>query len=266
MTPRRLRALALAAPVAGDFQAFVVGDDRAVYAMRSLSSGAWSAPAAMGRGFVVHSFAQLAATSRDATSVDVFTIDDAGKLATAGWSLHDPNPVWPGTRSRALETGAGILFPHTAIAAVSASASKVHVFAVGTDLHLYCAELTQATWSPIRRLGAAADLVSPHARVAAHAPSATLVEVAVTTDTGDIRVHTLTGAAGAVWTETTPAVKLANPAATDPAAGWRINPFGDLAIARVDGDTMVWAAGVAAGAAAALRRSLAAGGRWERIR
>ncbi len=265
VTPRRLRALALAAGAADDFQAFFVGDDRAVYAMRSLRSGGWSAPAAMGSHFVAHSFAQLAATSRVANSVDVFTIDDAGKLATVAWSLQDRNPAWPGTRSLVLEPGASVLFPHTAIAAVSPSANKLHVFAVGTDLRLYCAELTQGAWSAVRALGAPTDLVSPHARIAAHAQSATRVEVAVTTDTGDLRVHTLTGAAGTVWTETLPTLALTNRTATDPAAGWRINPFGDLAIATVDGGTMVWAAGVAPGYGQTLRRSLAAGSRWERI-
>jgi outer membrane protein OmpA-like peptidoglycan-associated protein len=280
VVPRRLRALAMAAFGVDDFQAFFIGNDRALYAIRSLAGDPWSAPVRMGSPLLVHPFAQVAATSRAANSVDVFAINEAGQLSTMWWSPRDRNPVWPGTQLLPLEAGPSVLFPHTALAAVSPLPSKLLVFAVGKDLRLRLVQLTNTAWSPIQTLGGVTDVVSPHARIAVHAPGAARVEVAVTTDTGKVRVHSMAGAAGRTWTETLPAVELPDPepaappgfrppapsALTEPAFGWRINPFGDLAIGTVDGITMVFAAGIRPGATTALRRSLAAGGKWERYR
>jgi hypothetical protein len=280
IAPRPLRALAYAAFAADDLQVFFIGNDRSLYGIRSLAGGAWSAPARMGAPLVVHPFGMLAAASRAATTVDVFTINDAGLLSTAWWSPADP--TWPAGNLQPLELAPSAFFSHTAIAAVSAAANKLHVFGVGADRRLRYVEFTDTTWGAVTALGSADQVVSPHTRIAAYAPSATRVEVAVLSDAGNVRVHAIanSGAASAAWSEVTPPTELYSPdpaapagyvppdpsALTEPAYGWRINPYGDLAIGAVNGNTMVFAAGVSPGATAALRRSLAAGGVWERYR
>jgi hypothetical protein len=276
MQLRRLRALAFAAFTATDLQVFYVGQDRSLWAIRN-TGGTWQTPVQMGGALKLHPSAMLAATSRAATSVDVFTFNDAGLLTTSWWA--GTSTTWPDANSQILDPAPGLLLPMSALAVVSAAANKLHVFAVGKDLHLRYVEFTSTTWGGVQTLGDATKFVFAHSRLAAVVVSATQVQVAVMADNGNVRVHTLDGSGG-TWTETLPVQEfnpppIAAPAGYTPPAstvavetayGWRINPYSDLSISIVNGNSMVFAAGIKGGQTAALRRSTAAGSEWERYR
>lgn len=214
VTPRRLRALAYATFAADDLQVFFIGSDGALYGIRSTGGGPWGAPAVMGAPLQAHPFASLAATSRAATSVDVFTINSSGLLTTAFWA--GGGAPWPGSNSQVIEPGPAIFLPTTSLAAVSAAANKLHVFGVGADLHLHYFEFTDPTWGGVATLGGATDFVSPHSRVAAYVVSPARIEIAVLSDAGKVRIHAL-AASGTTWTEQLPYVEFDTPAAIPPA-------------------------------------------------
>ncbi|HEY4940105.1 MAG TPA: hypothetical protein VII56_01650 [Rhizomicrobium sp.] len=274
MISRRLRRLAFVASDVGNLSLFYVGGDSLLYGMRRTSdTSSWSPPLATGAALRVHPFGAVAAASRATTSVDLFTLNSAGLLTTILWSAASAN--WSAT-SQALEVGSGTFLRTTALAAVSATATTLHVFGVGTDLKLRYVEYTGANgWGSVNTLGGATDFVSPHTRIAAHAFSPTRVEVAAVSDTGNVRVHALVYS-GTAWAEESPRKELPPPetvkpagypvpggtAATEVAFGWRINPFGDLGIAVVSGVTTVYAAGIARGAMAVLRRTIVGGSEW----
>jgi hypothetical protein len=274
---RRLRAMALAAFAADERQLFFVGSDRLLYGSRQKGATPWTTPAALGT-FTVHPFSNLAAATRlasasgSAASVDVFALSSDGLLSTISW--NPAMATWPGSQSQALETAASLL-TGTSLAAISATPDKLHVFGVGADRRLKYAEWTDGSgWGAVTTIGATSP-VSPHTRLAVHAPSPTRVEVAAVSDQGWIRIYALE-ASGGIWTEQ-PSLTLNNPAAlapkgytpppaaspTENAYGWRINPFGDLAIGSVAGITTVFAAGIKPGQTAVMRRSTATGSTWE---
>ncbi len=276
MQMRRLRAIAIAAYTASDLQIFYVGQDGSLWAIHN-TGGTWQTPVQMGGTLKLHPSAMLAATSRAATSVDVFTFNDAGLLTTSWWA--GTSTTWPDSNSQILDPAPGLLLPMSALAVVSAAANKLHVFAIGRDLHLHYMEFTDTTWGSVQTLGDATKFVFAHSRLAAVVVSATQVQVAVMADNGNVRVHTLDGFGG-TWTETLPVQEfnpplIAAPAGYNPPAstvavetayGWRINPYSDLSISIVNGNPTVFAAGLQGGQTAAMRRSTAAGSEWERYR
>ncbi len=273
---RRLRALAFAAFTGTDLQIFLVGQDRALWALRN-AGGAWGTPAQMGGALRLHPSALLAATSRATASVDVFTFNDAGLLTTSWWSTTSAS--WPDSNSQVLDAAPGLLLPTSALAAVSAAANKLHVFAIGKDQRLRYIEFTNTNWGALQTLGSPTQFVFPHSGLAALVISATRVQVAVIADNGNLRVHTLDGSSGA-WAEVSPAQEFSPPLAAAPAGytppapgvsvetayGWRINPYSDLSMSMVNGSPMIFAAGLQPGQTAALRRSTAPGSEWERYR
>jgi hypothetical protein len=120
----------------------------------------------------------------------VFVINSAKLLTTVSWAATSTS--WPGATSQPIETGPAMFLPTTALAAVSATPTKLHVFGVGNDLKLRYVEYTEGSgWGPVAALGTAMDFVSPHTRIAVHAFSATRVEVAAISDTGNLRIHAL---------------------------------------------------------------------------
>jgi hypothetical protein len=273
---RRLRSLAFATFSATDLQVFFVGQDRAIWAIRS-TGGTWSAPAQMGGGLRLHPSALLAATSRAGNSVDVFTFNDSGLLTTSWWG--SASTTWPDSNSQVLDPSPGLLLPMSALAVVSVSVGKLHVFAIGKDQHLHYVEFTSTTWGTVQTLGAATDFVFAHSRIAALAVSSTVLAVAVIADNGNVRVHILNGSSG-TWTEQGPATEfnpppIAAPAGytppapavlTETAYGWRINPYSDLYLTLENGITVIYAAGLEPGQTAVLRRSILFGSEWERYR
>jgi hypothetical protein len=274
VSPRRLRALAFVLFAAADQQIFFIGNDLVVYGLRN-NGGVWGSPAALGAA-QVYSSAMLAAASRAATSVDVFTFNSAGLLTTCSWTPAAPS--WPAVNWQAVETTATSAFlPMSAIAAVSADANTLHVFAIGTDLRLRYVEYTGGAWSAVKVLGAATDLAFTHTRIAAHVPAAGRIEVVVMDHLARARLHTLNNVAGS-WTEALPPVVFESPldkaaagyapaaanGLTDDAYGWRLNPYSDLCIAVVGGSTTFFAAALKPGMTAVLRHSTAAGSAWQR--
>jgi hypothetical protein len=111
--------------------------------------------------------------------------------------------------------------------------------------------------------------------MAVHAPSADRIEVLAITDDGKAVLYPFTRTGGTlepgareVIAEPPAAAKGSAPATSQSgrasAPGWRLNPFGDVAILRgAGGATVVYAAGLKGGQHQILRREIASAGAWE---
>jgi hypothetical protein len=276
---RRIRALAAVSPAASESLLFVVGADHHLYAKRRAAGAAWDDAVAVNDDLRLHPFSRLAASARGADHANAFFIDEAGLLTSAAWTRTSTNPWPPQFAIRRLETVPSFL-PGCALAAVSPRATDALVFGVGSDLHLrFSFFVAGVGWSAPASAGRNTELVGAHTRLAAAVVDEAHVEVAVLTDAGRAAVYSFVRN-GAVWVAQNRIVIEDPPAAPantrarrrrpqagtglQPAAGFRINPFGDLALVRAPGGqaSVLYCAGLRSGEAKVLVRDLAAGGGW----
>jgi hypothetical protein len=222
---------------------FFVGSDDRLYVKRRTVTAAWSDGQPV-NDTRLHPFSDLAGQARRGDTVDTFFIDDRGLLTTAYWARWFKTP-FPGFLSQRLQTAPSLL-PGGALAASCPHPDHLLVFGVGNDLRLHFASFVHGRgWSAVSPAGTAQDLIGAHTRLSAHAVSATEVEVAALMDSGQLTIYPFTRT-GTRWTaaarqvigEPPPLAGAAPPttgAGLQPAAGFRINPFGDLAIIRITG-------------------------------
>jgi hypothetical protein len=186
--------------------------------------------------------------------------------------------VWPSNDCEELEATPSLLTA-TALVASSPDPNTMFVFGVGRTLQLRYARWDDAVqaWSPLANLGLPTDQLSPHTRLAAHSYDG-CVEVAAVSHDGTLRIYDIV-LAGTTWTPGAPVV-VANPSPAapaglvppaaqlpaEPAYGWSINPYGELAITREGTVTVVYAAGAAPGRTGVLRREIVTTGIWELLR
>ena len=238
---RRLRALQGVSNTVSHTHLFFVGSDHQLYVKRQTRTprGAWTVwgdAQAVNDTLRLHPFSALAGVARRGDWIETFFIDERGLLASAWWSRGFTSR-YPGFLIQRLETAPSLL-PGGALAAVSPQPDHILVFGVGSDQRLrFTAFVVGQGWTGLAPLGAAQELVGVHTRLAVHAVSRSEVEVAALTDSGALTIYPLslsgtawTGATRQVIAGPTPAARTA-PAAGS-AAGFRINPFGDLAILR----------------------------------
>jgi hypothetical protein len=269
---RRIRALAAASPGPVESMLFLAGADHRLYLKRR--SAVWDDAVAVNDDLLLHPFSRFAAAARGADNVHAFCVDQAGLLANASWAR-----TGSGFTIVRIETVPSLL-PGGALAAVSPGRDDVLVFGVGSDLRLRFASFVGgAGWSAPASAGRDADLIGAHTRLAAIAVDEAHVEVAALTDAGKAVLY-LFVRNGAAWVaqnriviEDPPAPAAARarrprPQAgtgLQPADGFRINPFGDLALLRAPGAQagVLYCAGLRSGEARVLVRDLAAGGSWQ---
>ncbi|HEY3500881.1 MAG TPA: hypothetical protein VGK73_39585, partial [Polyangiaceae bacterium] len=280
-TLRRSRALQCWSRTSTDTQLFFVGADHRLYVKRLGTTPAWSDAQIVSPDARLHPFSALAATTRGDKTMELYFIDERALLSIACWTSDSSNP-FPGFRTYAIHrTATPTLLPGGAIAATAPRKNHLCVFAVGADLRLHFISWISRSsggqdWSSLVPLGAAGDLIGPHTRLAAHAPSDSEVEVAALTDAGQLAIYSLR-LSGGTWTPAArrvipdpPALSGTPPAppagaTTQPARGFRINPFGDLAIFRAQGATgsSVCCAGLRAGESRTLRWDASRPDPWE---
>jgi hypothetical protein len=239
---RRLRAIAGLKRSDGTTYAVTVSADHRLYAQRRPRGGVWSDPAAMAGDLRLHPFSTLTATLRGADQVEVVCIDAAGNLANAWWSTL--MSTWPGEAHALVESSPGLLAGGSLAAAAPASDSLL-AFGIGRDLRLMVAVFRSGRgWRAPQPLGQPQDRLTPHARIAAQTVSPDLVEVVGISHELRLVVHRLRLTAG-VWTPepavvlpTIPPAGAAPPPArsaggpAQPAVGWTLNPFADVALGR----------------------------------
>lgn len=253
---RRLRTIAAVKRPDGTTYLFTVSTDHRLYAQRRGTAGAWSAPAPMAGPLRLHPFSMLAATVR-ADQVEVLGIDSTGALFNAWWSPlattwpGDAHTLVAGAPSTATAGTPGLLVG-SALVVVAPSATSLLAFGIGRDLRLTLAEFrTGIGWQALRALGQTDDRVTPHARVVAQVVSPNLVEVAAISHDLGLVIHRLHLSQGR-WESDQPVTLTAIPpvaapgasalrqrdnasSATQPAIGWSINPFGEVALGRTSG-------------------------------
>lgn len=272
---RRIRAIAAISRLPTEAMLFMVGADHQLYVKRQQGTAAWEDGVAVNADLRLHPFTRLAATTRGGDTVDTFFIDNAGLLTTAFWARWFTTS-WPGFLAQRIETAPSFL-PGGDIAAVVPQRDDILVFGVGTDLQLRFAFFVNGqNWTPPASVGQAADLIGAHTRLSAVAVDATHVEVAALTDAGQAVIYPFQRN-GTTWTPQ-PRIVVADPpaltgaiptppqgAVLQPADGFRINPFGDLALFRAPGAqaSVLYCAGLRGGDAKALMRDLAASGAWQ---
>jgi hypothetical protein len=276
---RRSRAIEGVSNAVSHAHLFFIGADDRLYVKRlqNTAGAAWSDGQIVNNELRLHPFSSLTGEARRADTVDTFFIDDGGLLTTAYWARWFTT-AFPGFLVQRLQAAASLL-PGTALASVSPHFDHLLVFGVGNDQRLHFASFVQGPgWTAVTPMGAAQDLVGVHTRLAAHATSATEVEVAALTDSGDLAIYPVRRT-GTTWTAGARRVIGQPPAltgaATAPpaaavmhtAAGFRINPFGDLAILRLAGETnsTVFCAGLHAGRARTLRWNAGATDAWQQF-
>jgi hypothetical protein len=276
---RRIRALAAVSPAASESLLFVVGVDHHLYAKRRPAGAAWDDAVAVNDDVRLHPFSRLAASARGADNANAFFIDEAGLLTSVAWTRTSTNPWPPQFAIQRLEAAPSFL-PGCALAAVSPRADDALVFGVGSDLHLrFSFFVAGVGWSAPASAGRNTDLVGAHTRLAATVVDEAHVEVAVLTDAGRAAVYSFVRN-GAAWVAQNRIVIEDPPASANararrrrpqagtglqPADGFRINPFGDLALVRARGAqaSVLYCAGLRSGEAKVLVRDLAAGGGWQ---
>jgi len=270
---RRLYAMAGVTLAPDDVQVYFIGKDQHLYVSRSLNGAAWTEEEVL-TDERLHPFSQLAAVTRGTQTVAVFFIDERGGLAVVFWATA---AKWPSWKRVALEGQPSAFLSGTSLAAVSPSDREIFVFGIGRDLRLsFVSYSAQAkSWTSPAPLGAPKEMVTPHARIAAHVASPDRIEVFALTDDGRATIYRLTRDAGGFRAEArividTPPAPTGNaPIAPSQsgrasATGYRLNPFGDLAILRgTSGATVIYAPGLRDGAHKILRYELHGQSAWE---
>jgi hypothetical protein len=272
---RRSRALQGVANAVSNAHVFFIGADHQLYVKRRTGTGGWSDGQPVTADLRLHPFSALAGEARRGDTVDTFFIDEQGLLTTAFWARWFTTP-FPGFLVQRLQTAPSLL-PGGALAATCPHPDHLLVFGIGTDQRLHFAFFVHGRgWSAVAPAGAAADLIGAHGRLAVAAISGTEVEVAALTDAGQLAVYPvrLTGttwaAAARQVVPDPPALAGTAPAPPpgailQPASGFRINPFGDLAIVRPPrhAASTVVCAGLRAGEAKTLRWNAAGADAWQ---
>jgi hypothetical protein len=272
---RRARALRGVSNAVSNAHVFFIGADDRLYVKRRRGTGGWSDGQPVTHNLRLHPFSSLAGAPRRADTVDTFFIDDQGLLATAYWARWFTTP-FPGFLVQRLQTAPSLL-PGGALSAICPHPDHLLVFGVGADQRLHFASFVHGRgWSPVSAAGVPSDLIRAHGRLAAHAVSATEVEVVTLTDSGQLTIYPVrrTGAAWAaaarqVVADPPPLAAAAPPppagAVLQPASGFRINPFGDVSILRPAGQasSTVLCAGLRGGEARTLRWNAAGPDAWQ---
>jgi hypothetical protein len=269
---RRIRALAGVSRISTQSMLFMVGADHQLHVKRKTGNQSWEDELTLVRDVRLHPFTSLAVTARTNFTIHTFFLNDAGLLTTAFWT---GGADWPTFVHRPREDAPSFL-PGGSLAAVSPGRDLL-VFGVGADLHLRFASFVSGQgWTPPAAAGQPADLIGAHTRLSAVAIDATHVEVAALTDAGQAAVYPFEFS-GSTWTAQ-PRILIADPpalagavpvppagAVLQPADGFRINPFGDLALVRpaTANASVLYCAGLRGGQAKALMRDLAPGGTWQ---
>lgn len=274
-TLRRIRALTSASRDNTEAMLFMVGADNQLYVKRKAGTNAWEDGVAVNTDLLLHPFTRLAAGTRGGATVDTFFFDNAGLLTTAFWARWFV-AGWPGFLAQRLETTPSFL-PGGALATVVPQMDTILVFGVGADLHLRFAYFVNAqNWTPPASVGQPAEFIGAHTRLAAIAVDETHVEVAALTDAGQAVIYPFERS-GTTWNPQARIV-IADPAAVtgaipapqqgavlQPADGFRINPFGDLALFRAPNAqaSVLYCAGLRGGNTNVLMRDLATSGIWQ---
>jgi hypothetical protein len=272
---RRSRALQGVSRTATDSQLFYIASDDRIFVKRLASTPTWTDGQRINNELQVHPFSTLAVEARGGDTVDLFFVDRQGLLTTAFWARWNTAP-FPGFSVQRLETTPSLL-PGGALATTCPQRDHLLVFGVGADQRLTFAHFINGRgWSAVAPAGTAQELIGAHTRLAAHAVSATEVEVAALTDSGQLAIYPFQ-LTGTTWAAGTRQV-IANPppltsavptaaagAATQQAFGFRINPFSDLVIYRGAGQTnsTVLCAGLRAGESKTLSWNAGATAPWQ---
>lgn len=270
---RRLYAMAGVTLAPDDVQVYFIGKDQHLHVCRSLKGAAWTEEEVL-TDERLHPFSQLAAVTRGTHTVAVFFLDERGCLAVVFWATA---AKWPAWKRVALEGQPSAFLSGTSLAAVSPSDQEIFVFGIGRDLRLTFVSYSapSKTWTSPAPLGAPKEMVAPHARIAAHVATPDRIEVVALTDDGRATIYPLTRVAGAFRADAR--LVIDNPPAPTgnapiapsqsgraSAPGYRLNPFGDLAILRgTGGVSVIYAPGLRDGNHKILRRELHGQPEWE---
>ncbi len=272
---RRLRALQGVSSTVSHTHLFYIGSDHRLYVKRQTRTprGAWTAWSdgqPVNDTLRLHPFSGLEGVARRGDWVETFFIDERGLLASAWWSRGFTSR-FPGFLIQQLETTPALL-PGGALAAISPHPDHILVFGVGTDQRLrFTFFVAGQGWTGQAPVGTAQDLVGVHTRLAVHTLSASDVEVVALTDSGALAIYPFSRT-GTRWAGGTrqvivdPPAVATGPAVAGSAAGFRINPFGDLAILRPISPSVttsvVYCAGVRGSESRTLRWNGAAAQPW----
>ncbi len=237
---RRIRSLAAFSRSASESTVFFVGADHQLYVKRKQGTSAWEDAAAI-CATGLHPFSRIAACARGSV-YEVYFIDQAGLLNNAFFIVGGTS-TWPAFQSGAVET-APSLIPDGPLAIAAPSADTVLFFAVGLDWRLaYGAFVQGQGFGGVLRTGQPQDLLTPHTRLAVNKINNSTLEVAALTDSGQAATYVFQRT-GDTWTPhprtvvADPPALAGNPppvprgAVVQAAQGFRINPYGDLALFR----------------------------------
>jgi hypothetical protein len=172
--------------------------------------------------------------TRGADTADAYFINWNGLLSRATWPTGAP---WPQFVVESFETAPSLL-PGSALAGCAAGQDYL-VVGVGSNLRLRAVSFVQGSgWGTLVAIGQPQDLIASHGPLAAHAITDTTVMVAALTDAGQVATYmfqradgTYTAAARQLVPDP-PALSGAVPTTRELVAtnGFRVNPFGDLAL------------------------------------
>ena len=266
---RRLRAMTATPAGLQGIQLFYISQDRRIQARRLASDGKWSDSAVVAGGLITHPFTNIESIYLPGESVDVFFIGSNGLLHVATWPTKSDSKDWPAQQGSVLPDQKPVrnrsaILPGTAIAAVTSLSEHELVFTVGRDFHLQMAVFTKGgKWTPVTSIGGENERLFAHTRLAAYLQPPGIVLVAAISHEGDPVVYKLQLKGGS-WNKDAPRIKQS--VETDP-PGWAINPFSDLQIGQMDGDTVLLCAGTMPGKTALLMKSLYKdkSGKWKII-
>jgi hypothetical protein len=238
---RRIRSLAACGRTNTESTVFYVGADNLIYVKRKQGTSPWEDAAAI-NNTTLHPFSRMVACARGSTVLELYYIDSAG-LLTNSFFIVGGASTWPAFPGANVETSPSLL-ADGALAIIAPTADTVLVFGVGLDLRLAFAAFVQGQgFSGVLGIGAAQDLIAAHTRLAVNKVNDTTIEVAALTDAGAAAIYQFVRS-GSTWTPQPrtvmadpPAVAGAIPAVpagavVQPANGFRINPYGDLALFR----------------------------------
>lgn len=165
--PHRLSGLAAVSRDTGIADIFMVDSiRRRLFTSNSTHGHQWTAPFPIGNDRIAtHPMSNIAAVSREPSSIDVFVIGKDETNANADWLLYD---VWWRQSDGWLEGGSGLphmqpiggfaVHPHplSRIGVVSRASNVIDVFVVGRDnglLYNTWWDQTQNQWAPFRQVG-----------------------------------------------------------------------------------------------------------------
>ncbi|KAB8339244.1 hypothetical protein FH972_022178 [Carpinus fangiana] len=261
MPLRRIRALTVTARSATDTQLFYVASDLTLQARRLKDRDPWTTPARMCSTILVHPFSKLTSVASPQGIVDVFFINTDGVLTNASTASIPPRGSsampFPGNTSQPLDADPPVLLPGTHLAAAKPSERQIAIFGISNTLRLTVAVHTDGSdWGPLQMLGDDKQTLFAHSHLATLATSDRVILVAAIAQNTDPVVYTvtLTGSAAAATRIAYPrkAVPLPEtaggvlPRNAASAIYFDVNPWGDLALSRVDPPAPAPGAGAAA--------------------